>query len=323
MDNCQPVPPNSKSLNIVLENAIELDIYTPFYTAAGLLLLEDFIGRDHCKIKKLNFSCRITKAAWIQNSIDPISLRKFIDKFSNCLEINIAHNDTLHAKGYFAENNGLIGSANLTSQGFGDGLEFLYSISGSILTKTKSWFNGKIKPLLHPITPAELNSFIGKNINAVIQLQKKYRKLLRQSHKHRGNKAPISSIDVFMDYCAKLQGAVPNEVVLRYLGKFQLSGHIRNFYYASQQFLSKYPGLISPIRKEPMDEFHLQNSPYIELWKKFINSPFLKDIEEERYSAKSTAIYLPTNLGGKQISGGAGSGNINRVLPLVARFLCE
>ena len=131
---------------------------------------------------------------------------------------------------------------------------------------------------------------------------------------------PILPIDGFIDYCASLRGKAPKEVVLRFYGKLNLSGHIRNCYYASQQFLSAHQTIINPISRIPPEKFRLQSSPYKDKWINFVKSKNLKDIDEVGYSAKSTLKYLPTWLGGTQTKGGATSGNLNRVLPLVARF---
>lgn len=319
MSDYQPISPDKNALKKIIKKGKSLTIFSPFYTRAGLLLLKHLLDENN-SIKEINFNCRLTTHDWIQGSIDPISLHSITKSLSGKIKFHFACNDILHAKVYYCEKKGLIGSANLTSRGFGTGLEFLLFISGDILERTQEWVNSNISPHLTPISLKGLSRFINKNKTDVEKQKEKIRKLIKKKRKPKKIPLPISPIDGFIDYCANLRGEAPKEVVLRFMGKLNLSGHIKNFYYASQQFLSAHQTIINPISRMSPEKFRLRNTPYKDKWINFVNSENLKDDPKVGYSAESTLKYLPAGLGGTQTTGGGGIGNINRVLPLVARF---
>jgi HKD family nuclease len=319
MNISKPMRPDPKTLNIIVGKGSHVTIFSPFYTAAGLLLFKHLLDRNN-SIKEVNFNCRLTKHDWIQGSIDPESLLEIVKISAGRIKFNIAHRDTLHAKAYFCEKNGLIGSANLTSQGFGSGLEFLLLVSDSVLKSTKEWFKKHVSPYLKKITLGELEYFIEKNKTEVYKKRRIINRVLNKKIKRKTLFLPYAPVDDFIDYCAKLDGAASKEVVLRFMGKDHLSGHIKNFYYASQQFFDKYQKLTKKMSQVLPDNFRLQNAPFKITWIKFIQGSQLKDIVPVGFLAQSTLNYLPSALGGKQTTGGAGIGNLNRILPLVAQF---
>jgi len=314
----KPVTPDIEALKTVVKNGSHITIFSPFYTTAGLFIFEKAL-EVNTSIKEINFNCRLTKHDWIQGSIDPEALVTLRKNLRSKIKLNISCNDMLHAKAYYNEKIGLIGSANLTSHGFGNGLEFLLMISGSVLDDVKSWFKTKISSSLREVSFKELEGFIKQNKNEVNKEKKRINRIL----KRKIARLFYFPVDHFIDYCAKLDGQAPKEVVLRFMGKDQLSGHIKNFYYASYQFLNKNDSLVKPIAKIPPNDFRLQNTPYIDVWRRFVKSTEIKDIPSVGFSAKSTLRYLPVQLGGTQTKGGAGIGNLNRVLPLVARFIMD
>lgn len=314
----KPVVPDPNALKTVVKDCSSITVFSPFYTAGGLFLFESALN-ENISIKEINFNCRLTKHDWIQGSIDPEALLRMCRKLNSQIRLNIACNDMLHAKAYYSEKMGLVGSANLTSQGFGNGLEFLLMITGNVLDDVKSWFKHNVGPSLRKISIRELRQFVKQNIHEVNREKKKIRKILKRKIFTLGH----ISIDRFINFCAKLQGSAPKEVVLRFFGKDQLSGHIKNFYYASYQFLNKNRNLVKPMAKISPNDFRLQNTPYLNIWKRFIKSANIKDIPSVGFYAQSTLRYLPIKLGGRQTTGGAGIGNLNRVLPLVARFIVD
>jgi len=315
----KPVRPDPETLNIIVGEGSRVTIFSPFYTAAGLLLFKHLLDKND-SIKEVDFNCRLTKYDWIQGSIDPESLLKIVKSSAGRIKFNIAHEDTLHAKAYFCEKKGLIGSANLTLRGFGNGLEFLLLISDSVLKSTKEWLEKHVSPYLEKITLSDLEHFIEKNKTEVYEKRRRIKRALNKKIKRKIASLPYPSIDDFIDYCAKLNRAAPKEIVLRSMGKDQLSGHIKNLYYASQQFFDKYQKLIKQLSKASPDDFRLQNAPFKRTWIKFIQSSLLRNILSVGFLAQSTLNYLPSVVGGKQTTGGAGIGNLNRILPLVAKF---
>jgi HKD family nuclease len=314
----KPILPSREALRTVVKDCSSITIFSPFYTAGGLFLFESML-KEGASIKKIKFNCRLTKHDWIHGSIDPMALLRMCTRFNGQINVNIACNDMLHAKAYYNEKVGLIGSANLTSQGFGNGLEFLLMITDDVLKDVKTWFNYKISSRLDTISRSQLKYFIKQNIDEVEQERMKIRKVPKR-------KIAISSympVNFFIDYCASFNNPIAEEVVLRFMGKDQLSGHVKNFYYASYQFFAKKKKLIRPLADMSLKDFRLQETPYKDTWIKFICSPAIKDIPSVGYYAKSTLNYLPQRVGGRQTSGGAGIGNLNKVLPLVAKFIID
>lgn len=318
MNNIKPVSPNSDSLDSILTNESKITICSPFYTAGGLMLFEELLSQNN-SINEINFNCRLNKQDWINGVIDPEYLLGIIEKYRKKIKFNVSCADNLHAKIYYGEQRGLIGSANLTSKGFGNSLEFLLLLSGNTLIPVQKWHKKKIVPFLKLISLQELKTFVQTNKKEV---SKKRKAIIRILKKRQPNVLlSFPSIYDFIDFCAKRNDEVAKEVVLRFMGKEQLSGHIINFYYASQQFLNCNKALIKEITATPPGSFRLQKAPFKNDWINFIKSQKLKDIRIVKYSRRSTFNYLPKSLGGKQTSGGAGVGNLNRVLPLVAQFM--
>lgn len=316
------VAPDFSALSAVAKGGNEITIVTPYYSAAGLRLLERAV-EEAGGLTRINFWCHFELEEWISEAIDPVALLSFCARFRANIEISLAHSKLLHAKVYCSPCVGLVGSANLTSHGFGTGLEILLCVSGNILEVLAHWLCKDLYPQLAPLDLDGLAAFVERHREYVQAQRKKLSKIRRDA---RSRQATLKSLGgfpdhwAFLDFCAKRGGTGATEVVDRGLGKDQLSGHVKAFYYAVQQFLDAYPNLVRRLSKVDPEEFRLQSSQFVGKWKRFVKSKMLRDILEVDFLAQRIATYLPSYLGGKQTRGGAGIGNLNRILPLVASF---
>ena len=231
------INPDNTTLNRITNNARDLIIVSPFYSVSGFRLLKSSLSS---RVRKLILVCRLNVNDWLHGSIDPPALIDFMKNDQIKGVISIKESDYLHAKIYLSETGALIGSANLTSSGFGSGIELLAYFDTSYVSKINRFVSNEIFRNVKDTSPASVFRFVRENRSYVDDAKKKLRKTSNELMRRSRKKKPLSSLQnysEFLDYCAKLSDSAANEVWERAFGKDQLSGHIKRLFYASWQFL--------------------------------------------------------------------------------------
>lgn len=299
----------------------EVTLATAFYTSGALDVL-------NIKAKRLRLLIRLNTqsvADWAMGSLDPIALRTFIQRHQQtCGEVSLLISPTAHAKIYSGQNGYLVGSANLSTRALsGSAAEILWFENDD---ERKQAMDAAVQDYLQKFSPcsvARLDTYIAANKAKAEQLSKKIpRELFTEEDRlPRGIMRParLGDYDTFLQWLSKQNSPAAREVLARAYGKSNLSGHIRQAFFGIRQFLLGAPDLMIHFTK--VDPGSYSFSGDVSTASKLGAFVIKHARDEGLFSPKKWQTYLPKSAGGKQTSGGATSGNLNRMLPLIARYL--
>lgn len=120
------VRPDEKTLTSLFQNRMEsILIVSPYISPGGIQMLLKVFTSHACKTEKMEFWIRLSPEDHANGLTDYHTLLKFLKIVKNQLKtkIEVRHCEKLHAKIYMTPNLALVGSANLTSNGFGSNVE--------------------------------------------------------------------------------------------------------------------------------------------------------------------------------------------------------
>lgn len=299
-------------------------IATAFYTAGPLRQLQITSG-------KAIFAVRLDRndlTQWIDGSIDPAALartaRKLVDQGTS---VEISVSKIAHAKFYVGNDAALIGSANLTTRGLaGLGNEAMCHIPLSAGTKTsiQAGLSRYLKSL-QPITLNELEEFVAQNTADVLSERRK-RKIRDTENRppkveHSDRPVRIGTYESFLAWLGSTNTDAAREILERAKGKNNLSGHIYRNFFGLRQYLIHAPANLKRFTKESEDEYKLSKDTATEEdLKDFVQN---HAFDEDKFSLDTWKTYLPQECGGRAEKHGGTIGNLNRMLPLVAKHLAK
>lgn len=317
--------PSIDTLNYLFENSGIMHIVSPFYSRGCLKKLRTIIEEKN--VDNFSFWTRpLNLEYWNKGLAAPdtlLKLFKLVDKNNGIFDLMTANN--LHAKMYIGDKRGAFGSSNLTVHGFSKGYELLAIVKATNLMKLKNFRINKIKPHMKELDIEEFEDYIEEN-EYLVTIKSQLEHIIEQNLVKEDGTLLINRTPSFWDYIHFIESIDDPEaeyivnVVSR--GKNNLIGHYRAFYFVSNLFFNKYPDLISKVFTLG-SSFSISRSDYKNRWNTFMRSRSLKkiiDFSEYNYSPDNVRNYLPTYLSGKQTTGGAGAGNLNRSLYFVAAF---
>lgn len=258
--------------------------------------------------------------AWVARSIAPDALLRFWKRHQRC-DIAVYYSPTAHIKIYAGDSSFLIGSANLTVRGLsGTTDEILWRESRQTTRNAIESALKLYKAALFPLTLEELEAYVEKNIDIVTKLQKHAIKSPEDSLPDRLPRPKrMGTYQTFLKWLEREKGPAAIEVLARANGRGQLSGHIRMNFFGLRQFLLASPADARRLR--------LADSNSYELWRDQAMENALKIFVDREAADEGGLVvdtwrtYLPMRSGGKPKSGGGTSGNLNRMLPLMAQYL--
>jgi hypothetical protein len=224
-----------------------------------------------------------------------------------------------HAKAYVGKSGALVGSANLTLRGFGGGLELLqYSHGHSSVDFVRRRLTKYCKRM-DRVEIKMLEAFIKQNEKRITELRRNVRNEDRLPRLHSGQRRHFGDYDGFLNWLHSLKSVSAKEVYERANGKNQLSGHIHRNFYGLRQFFLAYPEMIDMFVKLDSDAYKLSADRIQEKrLKKFVKQ-YAND--EEDFVLNIWKTYLPVECGGRAGGHGGTIGNLNRMFPLIARYL--
>lgn len=294
---------------------------TAYYTAGPL-------GQLRISAKKVTLAVRLNFADltdWISGGIDPPALLQAASCWSEAgSEVKIYIGKNAHAKFYMGEHSILIGSANLTTRGLsglGDEVMWCVPMCGE---DRKSFESGVRRYLggMELIRLTDLERFVDKNASLVEK--KKKNKLQSEENRPRRileaqRPLRLGSYSNFLDWLTKQQTAAAREILARANGKNNLSGHIYRNYYGIRQYLIYSPQRLDRFRSASEDNYKLSLDATTEgdiarFVKKYAT-------DEADFSLETWKTYLPAECGGRAGKHGGTIGNLNKMLPLVAKYL--
>jgi len=171
----------------------------------------------------------------------------------------------------------------------------------------------------------ELESFVADNLESVCAERKKY------NHPNLESRPPkifqsdrpdrLGTYQDFLGWLKRVNSEAAIEILARANGKNNLSGHIYRNFFGLRQYLLYAPDTQRRFAKESEDDYKLSKDPATESEMKgfVLNHAF----DEDNFSLETWKTYLPQECGGRAEKHGGTIGNLNRMLPLVAKQLSQ
>jgi len=295
-----------------------VDIATGFYTSRALLSLRI------CS-EELRFMCRLDFTSIVEWKIGVIAPDVLLDLLINYRDeggkVSLYTAPNAHAKVYMGSKAAFIGSANLTLRGFGGGLEVLQVIkSKSELTKLRRSLN-KYAKLLKYTDLGELNEYVQMHKKKVARSKRKKGTEDRLPKTSRDQRIRLGTYQAFQVWLTHQPESSAKEIYERAHGKGNLQGHIHRNFYGLRQFLITYPDIMEEFRSKSPDTYKLSSDSIME---SKLES-FVKNhaVDEDDFILEIWKTYLPIECGRRAEKHGGTIGNLNRMLPLVARYMDE
>lgn len=293
-----------------------LVIATAFYSGAALRRL---IGSP----ERLSIMCRISLREWENGLIDPPALLQTLRAYeTQGTVVNLYVHERAHAKVYAGSSTALVGSANLTMQGFGGGLEIVRSVSGPKAIREIVSAACAYAQYLRPWTLERLTTFVVTNSTNV---RRKHRRRVTGPPEDR---LPLVKRDIitrlgsykdFQRWLLRQPSSAAREIWRRSTGKHNLQGHISKNFYGLRQFFIANPQNLSAFATEDSDTYKLSRDSETE--EKIGNFVAQHGVDEPDFELDIWKTYLPIECGGRADKHGGTIGNMNRMLPLVAQYL--
>jgi hypothetical protein len=261
-----------------------------------------------------------TPGAWASGSIDPASLlRCCLVLVGRGVDLHLFVDPQAHAKFYVGPQGTISGSANLTTRGFGGGLEMVSLIQ----TSQDEWEAvDTYAGLMTPYTIEELDTFVRRYRRRVGLLRRGIRRRPEEHVAPVRPEFPQTVVGTYQDFLVWARGqgsAAAGEIVDRAEGKSNLQGHIdRNFHGLRQLFIA-YPDLVPHFELIDPDAYSLAKDPATE--RRIATFVSQHATDESGFSLSIWKTYLPVECGGRAGKHGGTIGNLNRMLPLIARYL--
>ena len=312
-------------------------VCSPYYSKDGLDHLFDALPSG----PRLTFVSRLSPSDWLNGVSDPAALLALLELLGEDGYDNqfIVH-QRLHAKAYLADGaRGLVGSANLSSGGFDKNFEIMLDLDeeeaaaadsmirseanerGVLirLAAFREWvkaYEVRVNELRHDEPDAEQLSDAQRSLDELLGYGQK--------------EAVAEDIPSIDDYATWLEtnGRLPGAKVLldrlRNVDGQNLTGHVRQSYYAVVRFAYIFPEHIDRLNEQlaslrRAEDIFQPDEDLVEDWNRHLD-----EHATDRGAGWDYAVLrgiLPPNLGGTRTGGGGGSSTLKRMLPLVARYL--
>lgn len=264
---------------------------------------------------------------WVQGCIAPDALFKFATRHKDLgTRVRLWVHPIAHVKAYWGSRAFLLGSANFTSRGLsGAGHEMLWrGTSRSEKTNLRAALK-RYSKRLSAISIEELGDYVDANEQQVKERRAEKPDIIRWTDENRldlrwvERPTRFGNYDDFKDWLGGQADPAAQETQERALGKGQLSGHIHRNFYGLRQLLLARPNLLSRFAAEDANAYKLSRDAATEAEiKAFVRS---EAADEAQFSLETWKTYLPQECGGRAGKHGGTIGNLNRMLPQVARYL--
>jgi hypothetical protein len=315
-----PVPSDLSLIGFKSDNIV---LSTAFYSS-------NILNNLNLRAKNLSLFVRLDLSSideWALGMINPDALLRFLERnLISCSNVHLWVSPNAHAKIYAGGQGYLIGSANLTQRGLaGQGDEILWFENqkqrSSLIFKALEEYRHR----LTEITFSQLKQYILNNRVKAYKLAKKIRR--PETDENRATNTQSSRPKRLGDYADFLlwldrqSNPAAGEIYARATGKGQLSGHIHRNFYGLRQFLLAHPTLIQRFSKINAARYALSKD--IPTAKGIQNFVLNHASDERDFNLDTWRTYLPERCGGKPKTGGGTLGNLNRMLPLVSKYLSQ
>lgn len=295
-------------------------VATAFYSSRALQSLT--VSSD-----RLQVLCRLDRddpREWAHGMIAPDTLLERLRSFEdNGTEVELRVHRSAHAKVYWSERGVMVGSANLTLQGFGGAWEMLH-----VSNAPEDVGNARASLKMYART---LETFSLDDLAAYVLKYNSFVRHYARRHSSKRHRDRVSTpmerpprlgdYEGFLKWLSRQAGGGASEILDRARGKSNLSGHIHRNFFGLRQFFIAYPERFGYFKDADASTYKLSKDASAEQDIADYVSRHAADENEFKLDAWKT--YLPKECGGRAAKHGGTIGNLNRMLPLVARFLDE
>lgn len=292
---------------------------------------------------QLTFVSRLSPLDWRNGVVDPEALIDVLEVLrEDGRESRFIVHQQLHAKAYLADSvRGLIGSANLSAGGFDRNFEIMLEIDAAEAAAAERLIEHETRANGVSIALDSLRQWVDEHTSRINGLRREepdaadlvdvQRSLDRMLGYGRAQ-ATIEDIPDIDDYAAWLDSnqLLPGSQMildrLRNRTGQNLTGHVRQSYYAVVRFLSAFPQHVEGLARgldsmQRAEDIYQPDSGLTADWIGHLN-----DHAADRGAGWDYAILrgiLPPTVGGTRLGGGGGISTLKRMLTLVARFLLQ
>lgn len=334
------INPSWDDFHRIVESARNrLLVCTAYFSEDGLGHLFDALPAG----THLTFVSRLSPLDWSNGVADPEALIALLEVLrEGGRESRFIVHQQLHAKAYLADSvRGLIGSANLSAGGFDRNFEIMLKIDAAEAAAAERLIEHETRANGVPIALDSLRQWVDQHTTRINGLRREepdaedlvdvQRSLDRMLGYGRAQATvedipDIDDYDAWLDSNQLLPGA---EVILDRLQNRNgqnLTGHVRQSYYAVVRFLSEYPQHVDGLARgldsmQRAEDIYQPGDGLLADWIRHLN-----DHATDRGAVWDYAILrgiLPPTVGGTRLGGGGGISTLKRMLPLVARFLLQ
>lgn len=301
----------------------EVHLVTAFYSEAPLRWL-----RQELAAETVTVAARLdlrNPSEWLCGSIDPEALLTFLKSLHNRgVAVRFFASPVAHAKIFVGDRGVIVGSANLSTRGFGAGAEVV-RVSGRAEVRRARRSVIAYMRRLDIISLDDLERYVGRYARDAREARRS-RAVRRSSDEDRlpririeGRRMPAGSYDDFVRWLDRQRSDAAREIAARARGKSQLSGHIHKNFYGLRQFLLADPTDLRRFAQEDEDIYRLSADQDSE--RSISQFVHRNAVDEGEFKLDTWQTYLPVECGGRAGKHGGTIGNLNRMLPLVARYL--
>lgn len=299
----------------------QVDIATAFYSRRALNSLAIKANRV-----RLLFRVDLERTReWERGYVAPDALLDKIDALiADGVKVDLFGHPKAHVKAYVGSKGALVGSANLTLRGLGGGLEMAVRTRDAAGAKLVRDSLSVYQQRLSTIELDALRDFVSKHLKAVRAAQATTKR--DEEDEDRLPDVPrdqaagaLGSYAAFLTWLGTQAGDAAKVILDRAEGQSQLQGHIRNNFYGLRQFFLAYPEFQASISGKNAAEYRLFGDAQTEANLKDVVLKHATD--EQDFRIETWKSYLPAECGGRVPKRGGTIGNLNRMLPLVAKYL--
>lgn len=174
---------------------------------------------------------------------------------------------------------------------------------------------------MEQLTLDQLEKYIATHAEFVLEFKRKHKRYQRRDKIATPAARPprLGDYSNFLEWMKRQPGEAAQEIHSRAQGKGNLQGHINRNFFGLRQFLLAYPESLERFRRENADTYRLSADATTER----ALATFVRKhaADEAQFSLDVWKTYLPRECGGRAARHGGTIGNLNRMLPLVARYL--
>lgn len=336
------ISPTWEALDDVVASANQaLAIFTPYYSGEAL---DRVLNKIRTGVS-LRFATRLSPSDWLYGSASPTELVSFLA----CLQtqgsdIQLLIHQTLHAKAYMADNRyGLIGSANLTGGGFHRNFELMVRLDEDECLGAMSILNRELADHARRLDLEEFSNWVGKFRSQVESagtrqaepadelagMQRELDGLLGHGTQGFGaTYSPTIQVEDFIGWAeSKPHYAGTRLIIERYRNPNgqNLTGHVRQCYYALAHFFIQCPQHVAPLSGVLLDmnrdALFRPDQALLADWIRHLEG--FATLSGDAFDYAILRGILPPSVGGTRSNGGGAISTLKRMMPLVARFIGE